>query len=114
MQSLSVNITAIWYNTLLSVCLSLVCQMNATKNLVVLSVNLPGNDICVDIFKRVDGTFGFEEFRRDHEDGRGWFAIGYYSLRSFNTLEEAKSGALETVGWLHDVLGGRELEGQEK
>jgi len=28
-------------------------------------------DRCVDVFARPDGTFGFEEFRRDPED-MGW------------------------------------------
>ncbi|MEM8849410.1 MAG: hypothetical protein AAGE03_05175 [Pseudomonadota bacterium] len=27
-------------------------------------VNLPGDHVCVDIFRRPDGTFGFDEFRR--------------------------------------------------
>ncbi len=26
-------------------------------------------DRCVDFFVRNDGTFGFEEYRRDHEEG---------------------------------------------
>ena len=26
-------------------------------------------DRCVDFFVRDDGTFGFEEYRRDHEEG---------------------------------------------
>ena len=67
-----------------------------------LSVNMPGNSICVDVFKRVDGSFGFEEFRRDHEDGRGWFPVGYYSHQVFNTFEEAKETARQSVGWLSD------------
>jgi len=31
---------------------------------------------CVDIFSRPDGTFGFEEFRRDPEDLGVWTPIG--------------------------------------
>ena len=41
------------------------------------SVNLPGEHVCVDLFRRPDGTFGFEEYRREPEDGRGWFVIGH-------------------------------------
>jgi len=78
--------------------------MPEEKYHVMLSVNMPGNSICVDVFKRVDGSFGFEEFRRDHEDERGWFPIGYYSHQSFNTFEAAKQAAQQTVGWLSDEL----------
>ena len=41
------------------------------KNLVVKSINAAGEDRCVDIFCRPDGTFGFDEYRRDVEDQRG-------------------------------------------
>jgi hypothetical protein len=30
------------------------------------------HDRCVDLFRRPDGTFGFEEFRRDLEDASTW------------------------------------------
>ena len=50
----------------------------AHGNIVVQSYNLEGNTVCVDIFMRADGTYGFDEFRRDPEDGRGWFSIGHY------------------------------------
>ena len=36
-------------------------------------------DHCVDVFIRADGNFGFEEYRRDPEDGRGWFPLNRYS-----------------------------------
>ena len=78
--------------------------MSEEKPHVMLSVNMPGNNICVDVFKRDDGSFGFEEFRRDHEDGRGWFLIGYYSHQVFDSFEAAKQAAEQTVGWLSDVL----------
>ncbi len=74
--------------------------MSQPKNLVHQSINMPGEHICVDIFERPDGSFGFEEFRRDVEDGAGWFAIGYYSHQVFETLEDAKAAAALTVGWL--------------
>ena len=35
---------------------------------VLASHQTPEADRCVDIFSRPDGTFGFEEFRRDPED----------------------------------------------
>ncbi len=70
------------------------------KNIVLQSINLEGDARCVDIFERPDGTFGFEEYRRDHEDGRGWFAIGGYSKRSFAIASEAHEAARCAIKWL--------------
>ncbi len=33
---------------------------------------------CVDLFERPDGTFGFEEFRRDVEDAGAWTPVQYW------------------------------------
>ena len=44
---------------------------------------------CVDLFRRPEGTFGFEEFRRDHEDPTEWFKTGYYSDLTFKTETSA-------------------------
>jgi hypothetical protein len=57
-------------------------------------------DHCVDIFVRVDGTFGFEEYRRDHEDGRGWFPLHRYAHLIFKTEEDALAQARSRVAWL--------------
>ena len=32
---------------------------------------------CVDIFRREDNSFGFEEYRTDPEANEGWFKIGF-------------------------------------
>ena len=48
---------------------------------------------CVDIFKRPDGTFGFEEFRRDPEDMGSWTPVAYYSVREYATEADAISAA---------------------
>jgi hypothetical protein len=61
-------------------------------------------DRCVDIFKRPDGTFGFEEFRRDAEDLGAWTPIAYYSWREFATEAEAMDAARSAVPWLSAVL----------
>ena len=61
-------------------------------------------DRCVDIFKRPDGTFGFEEFRRDPEDMGGWTPIAYYSVREFETEADAVADAREAVPWLSEIL----------
>ena len=76
----------------------------AHKNKVLQSINLDGEGQCVDIFQRPDGSFGFEEFRRDVEDGRGWFPIGFYSERHFPDEAAALASALETVSWLKNAL----------
>jgi hypothetical protein len=63
-------------------------------------------DRCVDIFSRPDGTFGFEEFRRDPEDIGAWTPVAYYSGREFSTEEDALAAARVAVPWLPEVLGG--------
>ena len=76
----------------------------AHENTVLLSVNLDGETVCVDIFKRQDGSFGFDEFRRDPEDMRGWFSIGYHGDKRFETAEDALTSAKQGVGWLDDCV----------
>jgi hypothetical protein len=75
----------------------------AQKNVVIRSHNLDGEMQCVDIFQRPDGTYGFEEYRRDPEDGRGWFAIGHYSSRSFDREADAVLNAKASISWLGAV-----------
>jgi hypothetical protein len=72
----------------------------AHKNVVIRSFNLDGETLCVDFFRRPDGTYGYEEFRREPEDGRGWFAIAAYSSRSFNTESDALVNAKASIRWL--------------
>lgn len=78
--------------------------MVAHKNRVVRSFNFEGATRCVDVFQRPDGTFGFEEFRREPEDGRGWFPIGYFAEQRFASYDEALSEAKAKVGWLSASL----------
>jgi hypothetical protein len=61
-------------------------------------------DRCVDIFVRLDGSFGFEEFRRDPEDMGHWTPVAYYSTREFATEAEAVAAAREAVHWFPEVL----------
>ena len=67
---------------------------------VVASLENDAGDHCVDLFERADGTFGFEEYRRDHEDGKGWFPLLRYANLVFNSEEEALAQAKERVAWL--------------
>lgn len=76
----------------------------AHTNKVIRSINLDGETICVDVFLRPDGTYGFDEFRRDPEDGRGWYSIGHHGHETFNDFDEALAQARRTVSWLNDAL----------
>ena len=74
-------------------------------NRVLRSINNDDASRCVDVFLRPEGGVGFEEYRRDVEDGRGWFAIGGYALRSFDDEAAAFEAALAEVPWLRDIVG---------
>ena len=76
----------------------------AVRNVVLQSINSPDEGRCVDIFRRPDGTFGFEEFRRDSEAGRGWFPIGFFDHQVFDSAMAALAAARSQVAWLGDAL----------
>ena len=69
------------------------------------SINNDDASRCVDIFRRADGTFGFEEYRRDVEDGRGWFPVGNFAERRFPDAQAALAAAVSRVSWLSAVIG---------
>lgn len=71
------------------------------------SVENRQHDRCVDLFSRPDGSYGFEEFRRDPEDAGVWTPVGYYSTARFATVAEASASAVETVVWLAEALSRR-------
>lgn len=73
-------------------------------NKVLQSIETEDGGRCVDFFFRPDGTFGFEEYRRDLEDGRGWFPIGFYAEKVYPSEDEARSIALQQVPWLKTVV----------
>eukprot|EP01037_Dinobryon_pediforme_P022706 gene22706-23943_t len=81
----------------------------AHVNKVLKSINEAGAGRCVDIFRRPDGSIGFEEFRRDVEDTRGWFPIGGHANRLFADETAALEAALAAVPWLRQAFpaGGR-------
>lgn len=60
---------------------------------------------CVDVFRRQDDTFGFEEFRKDPEDMGAWTPVGYYSTVSYPTAQAALDEAQLRVRWLSEALG---------
>jgi hypothetical protein len=67
---------------------------------VVDSIENGEHDRCVDLFRRPDGTFGFEEFRRDVEDAGAWTAVQYFSNAAYPSREAALNAALKVVPWL--------------
>ena len=77
----------------------------AHLNRVLRSINNDDASRCVDIFLRPEGTIGFEEYRRDVEDGRGWFPVGGYSSRMFNDESAAFTAAIAEVPWLRQATG---------
>ena len=77
----------------------------AHLNRVLRSITSDDASRCVDVFLRPEGSVGFEEYRRDVEDGRGWFAIGGYASRSFDDETAAVQAALAEVPWLREILG---------
>jgi hypothetical protein len=73
-------------------------------NKVMRSINRPDGQVCVDIFVRPDGTYGFDECRRDPEDPRGWYPIGHHAGEIFATQDAALAIARTRVLWLRDVV----------
>ncbi|SEI42948.1 hypothetical protein SAMN03159495_0170 [Pseudomonas sp. NFR16] len=53
---------------------------------------------CVDIFVRADGSYGFEEFRFDPEDG-GWVKTRYYADQRYASVEEVNLAAGQRIAW---------------
>lgn len=68
------------------------------------SVENDEHDRCVDVFSRPDGTFGFEEFRRDVEDGGAWTPLGFFSGATYPSSPAAYVAAETAVSWLADIL----------
>ena len=71
------------------------------------SIENPQHDRCVDLFRRPDGSFGFEEFRRDVEDAGDWTPVAYYSGRAYSSKEAALEAAVKAVAWLGGVIDER-------
>jgi hypothetical protein len=76
----------------------------AHHNKVMQSINLDGANVCVDVFLRPEGTYGFDEFRRDPEDSSGWYSIGHYGKQVFASEAEALTQAKAAVHWLAEQL----------
>lgn len=71
---------------------------------VFVSVENLEHDRCVDFFSRPDGSYGFEEFRRDIEDAGQWTPVQYYSGTTYAASTDALHAAERCVPWLVDML----------
>jgi hypothetical protein len=65
------------------------------------------HDRCVDLFRRPDGSFGFEEFRRDAEDAGAWTPVAYYSGTTYDSRDAALAAAIAKVVWLGAAVAAR-------
>jgi hypothetical protein len=64
---------------------------------VFVSIENAEHDRCVDIFLRADGSYGFEELRRDFEDGGRWTPLHHYSHLIYASLTDALDTAERRV-----------------
>lgn len=71
--------------------------------IVIASIENAQGDRCVDLFHRPDGSFGFEEFRRDPEDVGAWTPLAYHSGRGFAARAEAEAAARAAVPWFAEL-----------
>lgn len=76
----------------------------AHVNKVIRSVNAPGGLVCVDIVQGPDGRFGFAQYRRDTEDGRGWYFAGLDHPPILESAAAALDAARARLPWLADDL----------
>ena len=70
------------------------------------SIENEDHDRCVDLFERPDGTFGFEEFRRDVEDAGRWTPVQGYAALSYRDHMAALEAAIKAVLWLGMAMRG--------
>ena len=79
------------------------------KKIVVRSINNSDQSLCIDIFKRNDNTFGFEEYRRDKETHEGWYKVKMYENNIYLTEKEAFSNACKYIHWLRENINETDL-----
>ena len=72
--------------------------------LVFISIENFERDRCVDLFSRPDGSYGFEEFRRDPEDRGEWTPVRYYSGSVYTSEPATLEAALACVPWLAEAV----------
>jgi hypothetical protein len=58
---------------------------------------------CVKVIKQPDGTFGFQEFRREPEDAGGWMLVAENSGATLATERQALAAARSSIAWLSET-----------
>ena len=76
---------------------------NVSKVSVLYSITDVTETRCLDFFSRDNKTYGFEEYRREIEDAKGWYSIGGYKNLIFKNPKTAMSFANERVIWFKEV-----------
>tara|TARA_B100001093_G_scaffold324434_1_gene309603 strand:- start:44 stop:277 length:234 start_codon:yes stop_codon:yes gene_type:complete len=71
------------------------------EQVVIHSINNDESNLCIDFFIRNNGTFGYEEFRRDPENTSGWYKVGYFANKVFSSKDEAYNDAVKRISWLN-------------
>jgi hypothetical protein len=72
-------------------------------NKVLRSIEAPGGQRCVDIFQRPDGSWGAAEYRRDPEDGSGWYPTHACPDLRCDGPEAALTAARSALAWLAET-----------
>ena len=67
------------------------------KSTVLASLETEDGTQCVDFFSRENGTFGFEQYRRDYDGISRWQSLGKYGGLSLRSGEEALCAAKLTA-----------------
>ncbi|MGD9648720.1 MAG: hypothetical protein AB7U73_23620 [Pirellulales bacterium] len=70
------------------------------SNKVLASIEDATRTLCVDIFVRADGTFGFEAYRANLDSGVGWESLARFSCLTFASGEDALREAQRVIPWL--------------
>ena len=70
------------------------------KNTVLASLETEDGSQCVDFFLREDGTFGFEQYRREYDGAIRWQSLGKYAQLSLGSGQEALRLAKQRVPWI--------------
>lgn len=68
------------------------------------SYHIDDGSLCVDVFVRPDGTFGFEQFRREVEDFNRWERVSYFGEREYGDLDGAIAAARRQLAWFDELL----------
>jgi hypothetical protein len=79
----------------------------AMSSNVIATLHNDGGDRCVKIMKQPDGTFGFNEFRRDPEDAGGWTLTRANPRGTFASQVQALAAAEDDIAWLRDQRNGK-------